>query len=211
MLSQILDYLFPKKSLGNREGEWVTPEERAQLRAFPIILERAALQREGIAHLDRLVAGSTYAGNPLLKKAVWTMKFRRVPALSRDLGSMLLAGAMHVDAQDAVLVPVPLHWSRRFHRGFNQAELLANVVSEARHIPVVRALKRVRATGYQSHRSRNERRTALLGAFRSCVRVPPRIVLIDDIATTGATLDACAAVLKEAGAQWVEGWVVARG
>lgn len=185
--------------------------ERSQLRSFPIVLERSQLQKEGIAYLDRLVAGSGYAKNPLLKKAVWTMKFRRIPVLCEELSTLLLRATAHINASHAVIVPVPLHWSRRFHRGFNQAELLANIVSEARCIPVTHLLKRVRPTGYQSHRRRIDRRSALHDAFRAYGSIPPHIILIDDIATTGATLDACAAVLKQAGAQRVEGWVVAKG
>ncbi len=189
----------------------MTQQECAALRTSPIIFDRTMLQKEGIAHLDRLVVGSSYAHNPFLKKAVWTMKFRRIPALSVQLGNILCDGVKHLHVQESVLIPVPLHWSRRFHRGFNQAELLANSVSKRYCISIVHALRRVRATGYQSHRTRVERRTALHGAFRVCATVPPHIILIDDIATTGATLDACAAVLKQAGAQYVEGWVVARG
>jgi ComF family protein len=211
MLQHLLDALFPRRSLTGKEGEWVTPEEHAAFESHPVVLPLAHLRAEGITHLDRLVAGGTYAGNALLKQAIWTMKFRRISALAGDLGHLLLMGAAQIDAHDAVVVPVPLHWSRRFWRGFNQAQILAKIVVAARQLPYQNLLRRTRPTGFQSHRSRCERRAALHGAFRPIGAAPKRIILIDDVATTGATLDACACVLKAAGAIWVEGWVIVRG
>ena len=74
-------------------------------------------------------------------------------------------------------------------------------------------LKRVRDTGHQAWRSREERLCSMLNAFtvRRGVTVPSHVILIDDIATTGATLDACAKALKSSGVQTVDAWVVARG
>jgi predicted amidophosphoribosyltransferase len=111
-----------------------------------------------------------------------------------------------------VLCPVPLHWLRRFGRGFNQAECLARVVAAERGLPVRGLLMRIRWTGSQVQRCRSERLTAVRGAFRCRIPDPPaHLVLIDDLSTTGATLDACARALKEAGARYVEGWVIAHG
>ena len=74
-------------------------------------------------------------------------------------------------------------------------------------------LKRVRATGHQAWRGRAERLISVKGAFglSKGKSVPDRVILIDDLATTGATLDACAKALKDAGANYVEAWVVAHG
>lgn len=210
MLHVFLDAFFPKKSLSGGEGEWVTRSERAQLRSFPIVEGAAQLRAQGMQHLDRLVAGSNYRQCPLLKNAIWMFKFRRIPALGEELAALLIASSPLISSY-CDLVPVPLHWIRRFWRGFNQSELLARIVSEHFHIPRRSILRRIRPTGFQSHRTRIERLTALEGAFRAYSPVPERVILIDDIATTGATLDACAQALKEAGVQWVEGWVVARG
>ncbi|OGJ63899.1 hypothetical protein A3C37_03185 [Candidatus Peribacteria bacterium RIFCSPHIGHO2_02_FULL_53_20] len=210
MLSALLDALFPKKSLSGGEGEWVTGLERSQLRSFPVVESTPQLRAQGIHHLDRLVSGSNYHECPLLKNAIWIFKFRRIPALGEELAKiMLVSNLFHNDA--SVLVPVPLHWSRRFWRGFNQSEILARIISQQCSIPMRSCLCRIRPTGFQSHRARRERLTALEGAFRALGPIPERVVLIDDIATTGATLDACAKTLKKAGAKWVEGWVVARG
>ncbi|TSC98275.1 MAG: hypothetical protein Greene101449_973 [Candidatus Peregrinibacteria bacterium Greene1014_49] len=210
MLHLFLDALFPKKSLSAGEGEWVTSSERSLLRSFLVVESNPQLRAQGIHHLDRLVSGSNYRECPLLKNAIWTFKFRRIPALGTELAALLISSSSLISAH-SVLVPVPLHWTRRFWRGFNQSDILARIVSEQCHIPVASILRRIRPTGFQSHRPRKQRLTALEGAFRAVDPVPERVILIDDIATTGATLDACAKTLKDAGAQWVEGWVVARG
>lgn len=217
MLSWILDAVFPKSSLSGGEGEWITTEEHAQLRSFPVVESAEQLRAHGIHHLDRLTAGSDYRRCPLLKDAIWTFKFRRVPALGQELAKVMLearceeAKETKERSASCALVPVPLHWTRRFWRGFNQSEILARIVSDHTHIPLKLILRRIRPTGFQSHRARKERLTALEGAFRVIGPVPERVILMDDVATTGATLDACAKTLKEAGAKWVEGWVVARG
>ncbi len=220
MLSWLLDAVFPKASLTGGEGEWITMEERAQLRSFPVVETAELLRAHGIHHLDRLTAGSDYRRCPLLKDAIWTFKFRRIPALGGELAKVMLEAHCEETKEtkeskersvSCALVSIPLHWTRRFWRGFNQSDILARIVSGHTHIPLEPILRRIRPTGFQSHRARKERLMALEGAFRVVGPVPERVILIDDVATTGATLDASAKTLKEAGAKWVEGWVVARG
>jgi ComF family protein len=113
------------------------------------------------------------------------------------------------------LVPVPLHWRRLFARRFNQAAVLAEVISQASAVPVSHAVKRVRATQQQVGLSRAERAANVQGAFR----VPPgggaavhgrRLVLVDDVLTSGATLDTCTRALLRAGARSVDVLVFAR-
>jgi ComF family protein len=135
----------------------------------------------------------------------------RLAAMMKERGCVVLEGADFV-------VPVPLHWRRRHARGFNQAEDLAQGLGR----PVVRALRRVRATSPQFGLSAARRRRNVLGAF-----APPRrgllrrrthdprladacVVLVDDVSTTGATLEACAVVLKAGGAREVRALTAAR-
>jgi ComF family protein len=103
---------------------------------------------------------------------------------------------------DAVLVPVPLHPARRRERGYNQSLLLARAWSAHLGLPVVEALERTRSTGTQTRLSAQERRRNLESALRPAKGFAPgsRLVLVDDIATTGSTLGACAAALLKAGA-----------
>ncbi|MDO8468314.1 MAG: hypothetical protein Q7S29_00970 [Candidatus Peribacter sp.] len=209
MWQHFLDLFFPRRSLSGAEGEWITEQERSKLVPHPVIEETLALRKRGVRFLDRLVAASTYADSPLLKKAIHTFKYGRIPALDRELGH-LIAGAAAVTDGTFVLCPVPLHWIRRFQRGFNQSELLARVVARERGLTVLPLLKRTRWTGSQMKRSRADRLTAMDGAFRCTVPHPPQhVVLIDDLSTTGTTLDRCAQTLKASGVQRVDAWVIA--
>ncbi len=116
----------------------------------------------------------------------------------------------------AAIVPVPLHWRRLWARRFNQSALLARIVSEAGGVPVVHeALKRVKATPQQVGLSRTERASNVQGAFKVAPNgkaniAGRRILLIDDVLTSGATVDACARALLRAGAGNVDVLVFAR-
>jgi len=134
-----------------------------------------------------------------------------VPTLGR-----WMASAGHELLADAdALVPVPLHWRRLWARRFNQAAALANAIAATANLPVTTALKRTRATRSQVGLSKSERAQNIQGAFR----VPAgargevagrRLVLVDDVLTSGATVDACARALLRAGAAQVEVLVFAR-
>ncbi|MBQ6856422.1 MAG: ComF family protein [Lachnospiraceae bacterium] len=103
-----------------------------------------------------------------------------------------------------VIVPVPVHRSRRRKRGFNQAELLAEILGKKLNIPVENnCLRRDRRTLPQKELSPTERLKNLTGAFRAetLPKHMRRILLVDDIYTTGSTLEACARALKRAGAE----------
>lgn len=213
MLQTLLDCVFPRRSLTGEGGAWITADERMQLQSQPPVFEeRGLLRHQGIEHLDRLYAACRYHEAPLLRSALWRFKYHSTQAFAGELAELLLANAPEPHPAESVLCPVPLHWTRRFQRGFNQAELLAGALAQGRGLPVQSLLARVHATGHQARRNRTDRRNAIrIEAFRAMGPVPPHVILIDDVATTGATLDACAAVLKAAGAVQVEAWVLARG
>ena len=121
---------------------------------------------------------------------------------------MAAAGSQVLDGADA-LVPVPLHWFRRFQRGFNQAEALARHIG----LPVEPALRRRRPTVTQTDLPESQRLQNVAGAFtlRRGARVHGRVlVIVDDVSTTGATLDACATVLLGGGAKEVRALTAAR-
>ncbi len=111
------------------------------------------------------------------------------------------------------ITPVPLHRRRRRERGFNQAAELAGVLASRCGRPVVHLLERTRATETQTHFDRRQRMENLRNAFRprkNAVMQDLRILLVDDVLTTGSTLDECARVLRGAGAAEVRAVVVAR-
>ena len=128
---------------------------------------------------------------------------------------LVRAGAELIGDVD-LIAPVPLHWTRLFSRRYNQAALLAQAVGKARAIPVIAdLLVRTRRTPSQGHLSREARRRNVAGAFalesdrRARVR-GQRILLIDDVYTTGATLAACCRALRDGGASAVEALTLAR-
>src|SRR3954462_14774730 len=128
---------------------------------------------------------------------------------------MARAGDELLENADA-LVPVPLHWRRLWGRRFNQSGALAREISRLSGIPVVHAaLARVKATQQQVGLSHSERATNVQGAFRVDAAAKPRVagrrlILIDDVLTSGATVGACARALLRAGAANVDVLVFAR-
>lgn len=208
----LLDLLFPPVSLERTPGAWITDGERRALKAYPLRFDGAALQREGVTSVDRLVGAATYGTSPLLREAIRRFKYRRMDAYLPELGGMLAEASRFLpEWPPPVLCPVPLHWTRRFLRGFNQAQLLAEAVHDERGWPVRELLLRTRATGSQARRDRAGRRRAMAGAFvwNGSDTVPSRVILVDDVVTSGATLDACACALREAGVPRVDALTVA--
>jgi ComF family protein len=135
------------------------------------------------------------------------------------LGAWMAAAGKDLLAEADALVPVPLHWRRLWMRRFNQsaalAEAIARSTARSSALPVVHALKRRRATAQQVGLSRAERAGNVQGAFKVPQDAKPevigrRLVLVDDVLTSGATAEACARALLRAGAQSVDVLVFAR-
>jgi ComF family protein len=158
--------------------------------------------------IDRARAIGAYDG--ALRAIVHALKYdgrrslaRPLAGLMRDRGGEMLAGA-------AAVIPVPLHRSRRRHRGFNQAADLARHLG----VPVSHALRRVRATATQTSLPAGQRHRNMRDAFavtrHAAALAGAVVVVIDDVSTTGATLEACARVLKEAGIKEVRALTAAR-
>ncbi|MBX6329888.1 MAG: ComF family protein [Pseudolabrys sp.] len=128
---------------------------------------------------------------------------------------MARAGRELLDGADA-LVPVPLHWRRLWGRRFNQAAALAEAISSLTGTPVLHdVLRRVRATPQQVGLGRSERAANVSGAFRvmkemTAAVAERRLVLVDDVLTSGATVEACTRALLRAGATHVDVLVFAR-
>lgn len=211
----LFDFLFPVRSLRGREGMLLTPEEIASLTSHPRLFSCPELQRMGLKHLECVRVASTYVDCPLLRRAVWALKYDRRTSYAPILANLLcpLLPQRWPEGEQVVLCPVPLHWQRLFRRGFNQSALLAVEVHRRTGLPIGNLLRRRCRTGTQVGRTRQDRGEALLGAFEF-TKVPPRgarVILVDDLFTTGATLEECARILREGGASRVEGLVVAHG
>jgi ComF family protein len=148
-----------------------------------------------------------------LVELVHRLKYGGQVAIARILGSVLAhrlreLGATAVDA----LVPVPLHAAREARRGYNQAGEIARFAGAILGLPVLDHLAlRVRATEEQAALPASVRRVNVSGAFEALSGcAPAAVAIVDDVLTTGATVDALAAALKRAGARRVEVWAVAR-
>jgi ComF family protein len=176
--------------------------------AFPLDAEgRCALCRSGLRGFDAAYSFGAYEG--VLRELIHLFKYGKVRTLARPLSALLAQALPRDEAFDAA-VPVPLYWRRRLQRGFNQAELLARGLSRRTGIPVIKALGRVRPTPTQAGLGTSARRQNVARAFRSRSVLGKRILLIDDVMTTGATAGACALALKQAGARRVALLTLAR-
>lgn len=157
---------------------------------------------------DRLVAGYRYG--PPLDRALQAFKHHRQWWLDAMLCQPLLA-RLGEQPQPECLVPVPLHWRRRLWRGFNQAELIARQLGNALALPVnCRLCRRHRATARQQGQSRRQRLSNLNGAFSLSGPVPEHVAIVDDVVTTGSTVNLLAKLLKAHGCQQVQVWCLAR-
>lgn len=146
--------------------------------------------------LDGLIARLKYTGELTLGRLLAGQVAPRLSARQLDL-----------------LLPMPLHRARLRQRGFNQAAELCRALSRETGIPWAGgSLLRIKAGDPQRGSSRRQRQRNVRNAFRWAAGrpCPPRVALVDDVITTGATARAAAACLKRAGAEWVEIWAIAR-
>ena len=136
-----------------------------------------------------------------MKEIIHALKYERRRSIAPRLGALMREQGAALLRDANLVVPVPLHPRREYERGFNQAEDLAAHLGP----PVGRLLKRVRRTHSQIELPRDQRWRNVQDAFalnsgpRSAIPEPRVVVLVDDVSTTGATLDSCARVLKAAG------------
>ena len=134
------------------------------------------------------------------KEVVHALKYRGYTAVVGRLAVPLLAEVVDDPGGFDAVVPVPLHRARLRRRGFNQAALLARGLAGRINTPVSDTLQVVRSTRDQVELSAAERRRNVAGAFSAKMRTRGRVLLVDDVFTTGATTSACAAALLDAGA-----------
>ena len=166
--------------------------------------------RAGLRGFDRASCFGFYEGP--LRRLIHLFKYSGMKPLARPLAG-LLEKALPIDDRYDAVVPVPLHRRKKWQRGFNQAELLARLLAERRHFPLLHALQRKRPTVVQASLAMAGRRRNVAGAFLArpgADLAGKRILLIDDVMTTGATASACATALKRGGAMSVSLLTLAR-
>lgn len=231
----VLDALFPVFCLScEREGFWLCRDCLAQMKILDFQVcpacENAVVEKGFLCRpcrdsrkffLDGLVAAVSYE-DPAAKRLVHNLKYRFVAGIAEPLAALMARALVRNDFPlPDFLVPVPLHPRRLRWRGFNQSQLLAESLSEnlspllktevldilarEKHNPPQMEIK-----NYAARRRNVENIFSLKASLDSARAKGKKILLIDDICTTGATLEECAKVLKTAGARKVFAAVVAR-
>lgn len=187
-------------------------------------------------HLNGLFASGKYE-NAILREAINKFKYNSIESLKKPLAELVIKYLKKENLIDkfenSILTPIPLSWRRKLNRGFNQSELLAKELSQVLNCQVINLLKRKKFNSPQAKiRDWKKRRENISGAFTinsNALKLSPsyqlftryripgklgevkRVVLVDDVSTSGATLEEAARVLKEAGFKEVYGLVVAKG
>ncbi len=216
--------LFPQYCIGcGREGDVLCLSCMEKLdRLMPPFCLRCGLPLTGspacrdCAGLELAVDGirSPLVFQKLTRKAVHQLKYQNIRIMAAPLAKILHSYLAENPIMADILVPVPLHPQRLRERGYNQSLLLAQHLGRLSGIPVRNDVIKRRVntapqarTGSSAERHRNMR-GAFAGAYGKLK--DKRVLLIDDVSTSGATLDACAAAIKQAGAKTVWGLTVAR-
>jgi len=233
----VVDLLFPPRCVAcHRLGAWLCPDCQARIEVIrPPVCRRCGLPleesaplpsasprhasgagahcREGPREFDGLLAYAFHTGP--LRQAIHALKYEDLRSLAAPLGKLMAEGWNTLAPRNYdmdVIVPVPLHSSRQRERGYNQATLLARELGTRLQRPVVEdVLIRVRATAPQVGLNVQERRANVHGAFQ-CVNARlagQRVLLVDDVCTTGATLEAACAALRKEGVSSVWAYTLA--
>ena len=226
----LLDLLFPPRCVGcGRLGSWLCTAclEEIEFIRPPIcprcgrpLVELASVRHGG--ELCRLCQRSPLQIDGIrsvvyfegtMRQAIHRFKYANLRHLALPLGEMMSAYWEENPLPAEVIVPVPLHESRLRERGYNQAALLAHVLGERIGLPVSEdTLARVRETLPQVELSAQERKENVRDAFR-CLDdglAGRQVLLVDDVCTTGSTLEACSLALRQGGARSIWALTLAR-
>jgi len=230
----VLDTLFPTFCLSClREGSWLCSQCAEKIKICDIqvcpLCEREitisgklcyACKNSRISSLDLLITATSYE-NPLVKQLIHNLKYRFVENSAKPLASLMQKAALRNEIElPDVLIPVPLHPRRQRSRGFNQSELLAEELSQNLAPPLfisvspilVRRKHNQPQMEIKNYQERIENVKGIFALQENCRDIikNKKVLLVDDIATTGATLQEAAKILKENEAKKVMAIVIAR-
>ena len=201
IFKKILAVLFPQKCLGcKKENEILCP----------VCLGK--INRPDTPYLKGVHIASNYQ-DLVLKKALWMLKYQGVKQLAKPLAELIRERIWKkLETKDWLIVPIPLSSKKLRHRGYNQAELIARELSDDISAGIL--FKKFHTKSQVEVKDKEERLANIVGSFeaRNSEKIKgKKIILIDDVCTTGATMSEAKKVLKSAGAKKVTGVVVARG
>lgn len=201
IFKKILALLFPQKCLGcKKESEILCPDCLGKI------------SRPDTPYLKGIHIAANYQ-DQTLKKALWMLKYQGIKQLAKPLAEIIRERVWKkLETGDWIIVPIPLSWVKLKHRGYNQAELIARELSGNIRTDIL--FKKFHTKSQVEVKDKEERLANIIGSFE--IRNPEtirgkKIILIDDVRTTGATMSEAKKVLMSAGAKKVMGVVVARG
>jgi len=223
-LAYILNTLFPPVCVScKKEGDFLCSDCLSHLDKKKIRPIFCKTEKDPDFHyLDGVIYALDYAKNPQIQAAVKQLKYKFTQELAEHFSNLIaekIGELSMVKGRKMILIPVPLHRKRLNYRGFNQAEVIARAVANKltnRNAEVIDLLERTRETQQQAKLNKEERHKNLKDAFilnKKCVhQYSPKNLyfLVDDVCTTGSTLENCAEVLKKNGFKKVYGLVIAR-
>jgi len=161
--------------------------------------------------LERLYCYSDYSGP--LRWLIKQYKYKKKLYLASLLSHMLYTKIKQLNQDDIpdAIIPMPIHWTRHWNRGFNQSHYIANLLSKSADISVIaKGITRIRRTPALEGLNRKQRHSVVKKAFRVSTNLPSHVAIVDDVYTTGASAESLAKILKKHGTQRVDLWVLAR-
>lgn len=230
----ILDFIFPIECINcQKNGKWLCTKCFEKLSFYqdkycPICKKESKQGKfckdcSPLFIIDKIFIAGSYK-NKIISELIKKLKFYSIKDISQILGDYLYKflkkekileknGPYKIDIKKTIIIPVPLSRRRYNFRGFNQSEEIAKRLSEKTKIPLQKNLKKIKNTKAQSKLSREKRLKNLQNCFMWSGKSlnKKNIILIDDVITTGSTLNECAKELKKHGAGKVWGLVVAKG
>lgn len=197
--------LFPVYCIScRREGEWWCP-------ACRVAVEPKQIDFQADSSLDSLVYLYTYQADSQIGQLIRAFKYHHTAALVELWQELIKINRFIYN--NPVIIPVPLFAARERDRDYNQAALIGKIIAEKYGLPIqLASLQRIKNTKQQAKLGKKERQNNVSDAFAWTDGVTPReVLLVDDVFTTGATMQACATVLKKQGVEIVHGFTLAAG
>lgn len=228
----ILDLIFPRQCLGcSKENSYLCQECLANIelnKIFYCIICKGSTKYSELCEkcktsydLNAVWVVADY-NNKLLQDLIHSFKYKYLQEISNTLSSLMIRYLeqnkilenFDINSSNAIFLPVPLHKKRYLVRGFNQSELLARDLSKKFQIATNNFLKRIKNTQSQVDLKKAERQANVSEAFSvldiNRLDKNKKVILIDDVVTTGSTLNECARALKNVGFQEIYGLVIAQ-
>jgi ComF family protein len=221
-LTSIWNLIFPKKCINcKREGQYLCEDCLSLIEINPFnycLCEK--LERKNKCdncknkNLDRILSATSFKG--IMREAIHKLKYSYLEELSVPLSLLILNYLQNINCQidnSFIIVPVPMHPKKKRRRGFNQSEEIAKIISQSTSIPLSTTLIKIKETKPQMELNRIERMENIKDCFaiKNEKEIENKtVLLLDDVYTTGTTIEECAKVLKENGAKEVWGLTIAR-